>query len=77
MYRERNFKFIFHVPAKIERKKTFGGGIVGHKGSAKLPVSKMIRKYGVGWGREAEDANIRPVPEALQLAQTGPWVKAA
>ena len=54
MYRERNFKFIFHVPAKIERKKNIegggGGGSVGHKGSAKLPVSKMIRKYGVGWG---------------------------
>ena len=53
LYRERNFKFIFHVPAKIERKKNIwegGGGIVGHKGSAKLPVSKMIRKYGVGWG---------------------------
>ena len=53
MYRERNFKFIFHVPAKIERKKNIwggGGGIVGHKGSAKLPVSKIIRKYGVGWG---------------------------
>ena len=63
---------------RLRGKKHLGGGIVGHKGSAKLPVSKMIRKYGVGWGREAEDANIRPVPEALlQLAQTGPWVKAA
>ena len=38
---------------RLRGKKTFGGGggeIVGHKGSAKLPVSKMIRKYGVGWG---------------------------